>query len=61
MKFVHTEFVFDVIIIIVKPPNTLYSFCYTPFREIPSPKKAAYPAAFFRCMKPEGYPIYPVV
>lgn len=31
VKFVHTYLDSDVIITIVKPPNTLYSFCYTPF------------------------------
>ncbi|MCD7716920.1 MAG: hypothetical protein LUI39_10805 [Lachnospiraceae bacterium] len=31
VKFVHTYLKSDDIITIVKPPNTLYSFCYTPF------------------------------
>ena len=41
VNFVHTDFGSDAIIILVKPPNTLYSFCYTPLEEIPSPKRAA--------------------
>ncbi len=32
-KFVHTDFYADVIMFIVKPPNTLYSFCYTPLEK----------------------------
>ena len=30
VKFMHTYLELDAIISIVKPPNTLYSFCYTP-------------------------------
>ena len=45
--FVHTYFRSYAIIIDVTPPNTLYSFCYTPYNEIPSPKKVSYPADLF--------------
>ena len=41
-KFVHTYLCRFATIHIVKTPNTLYSFCYTPqklFNEIPSPKR----------------------
>ena len=48
VKFVHTYFEPDAIIIIVKPPNTLYSFCYTPFRRNTFSKKGSRTAAFFR-------------
>ena len=38
--FVHTDLEEHAILHIVNP-NTLYSFCYTPLEEIPSPKRAA--------------------
>ena len=45
-KFVHTYFEGHAIIILVKPPNTLYFLLY-PIVKIPSPKKAAIVAVFF--------------
>ena len=44
--FVHTYLEERAIIILVKPPNTLYFLLY-PIVKIPSPKKAAIVAVFF--------------
>ena len=41
VKFVHTYLEADAIITIVKPPNTLYSFCYTPIRRNTFSKKGS--------------------
>ena len=46
IMFVHTYLGERAIIILVKPPNTLYFLLY-PIVKIPSPKKAAFVAVFF--------------